>query len=139
MKIHTTQNLNSLSTIQSTNVLLTKNERLKKNEKSYLNSLDSIFPQDSISFKGKEDSVGKLVEALRKAKIIDKIENVKAASKKSIKDKILSSSFFDATLDLMTHETFIQAAISFLICVFLRPMTIMSLPTKKSKEDNKYA
>ncbi|MBE7710984.1 MAG: hypothetical protein E7Z92_02460 [Cyanobacteria bacterium SIG31] len=139
MKIHTTQNLNSLSTNQSTSVSNTKNDRLKRAENSYLGSNGLASLPDTISFEGKGEAVEKIAKALREAKLVQKIESSKVAGKKSITEKILSSDFFDGLLDLMTHETFIQAAISFLICVFLRPLTIMSLPTKKSKEDNKYA
>jgi hypothetical protein len=140
MKILTTQNLSSLSTNQPNSVSLVKNDRLKRAENSYVKSskFDSVA-LDTVSFKGKADAAEKLADAIRKANIVKKIEKLRAANEKSMMDKILSSGFFDGTLDLMTHETFIQAAISFLICVFLRPLTIMSIPTKKSKEDNKYA
>ena len=39
----------------------------------------------------------------------------------------------------MSHEVLIQAMISALVCIILRPLTIMSIPTKKNKQDNQYA
>ncbi len=129
MKIHTTQNLDPVNTNQPINVMLSTGTRLKRSENIY-NRLNSLAPkEDSVSFRGKKEDVVKLVK-----KIIEK-----AAGKEKLTDKILDSGFFDGILDMMSHEVFIQAAISFLICAFLRPLTIMSLPTKKSKEDNKYA
>ena len=48
-------------------------------------------------------------------------------------DKFLMSSFFNALLKVADYETVVQAAIAAVICVLLRPLTIMALPTKKTK------
>ena len=133
MKILTTQNLSSLSTNQPNCVLNSKNDRFKMSENIYARASVSKKEQGTVSFKGNSDLPKRIAE------LIKKISNKKVAGDKSMSEKLLRSDFFDGLLDLMTHETFIQSAISFLICVFLRPLTIMSIPTKKSKEDNKYA
>lgn len=39
----------------------------------------------------------------------------------------------------MSHEVLVQACISAVICMLLRPLTIMTIPTKKNKQDNMYA
>ena len=139
MKIHTTQNLNLLRTNQPTEIVSPKFLGQKYSEDAHFRSTNANL-RDNVSFKGKDSEIAKAIEKIiRKAELIKKVESGKVAGEKSMKDKLLSSGFFDGLLDLMGHETFIQSAISFLICVFLRPLTIMSLPTKKSKEDNKYA
>ena len=66
MRIHTTQNLSSLSTNQPNSVSLSKNDRFKRAQNSYLSSNLSIDLQNSISFKGKGDAADKFFEAVRK-------------------------------------------------------------------------
>ena len=123
MKIHTTQNLVS-STPQSTNMYMSNvlGNSDVKGKSLYKERMYS--KNDSISFKGKKELITKFIKS--------------AAGKKEKNwlDKFLTGGTFDRILDLMNHEVFIQAAISCLICVILRPLTIMSLPTKKDKNDN---
>ena len=133
MKIHTTQNLSSFGRMQSTNnepipsseIRLNYSEHMRKSH--YYDQQDTN--KDSVSFKGKKEII---------KKVIDKAKNT-AGKEKKWYDKVLTSGVFDKLLDSMNQEVFIQAAISFLICTFLRPLAIMAIPTKKSKEDNIYA
>ena len=132
MKIHTTQNLSSLGKMQSTNnsSLPTNEIRLNYSEqmrKHYLNAQQDTYKGD-VSFKGKKEII---------KKVIDKTK--KAVDKETKMDKFLKSRFFDKVLDLMSHEVLVQACISAVICMLLRPFTIMAIPTKKSKQDNMYA
>ena len=132
MKIHTTQNLSSLGIKQSTNSsqLPTNEIRLNYSEqmrKHYLEDQQDS-KKDSVSFKGKKEII---------KKVIDKTE--KAVDKETRMDKFLKGRFFDKVLDLMSHEVLVQACISAIVCIILRPLTIMSIPTKKSKQDNVYA
>lgn len=127
MKIHTTQNLGLLSTSQPTNVML-----IKDSKKDFLESIQS----DKMRMSNYADSV--TFKAGNKSEIVKKF--IEKAAGKEFMRRIMDSGFFDTLLDTMSHETFIQAAISFLICAFLRPATIMALPAKgKSKDDNVYA
>ena len=61
-----------------------------------------------------------------------------AGKEKKWYDSILTGGVFNNVLDLMSHEVFVQAAISALICCLARPLTIMALPSK-DKENNMYA
>ena len=126
MNIHTTQNLDFLSASKY-------NSHLMNADKSEGKSYQRLRQQsDNVSFKGKKELV-KVTKDL-----LDKLS--KAADKeKKWYDKILTSGFFDKALEMMSHEVFVQAAISCIICVLLRPLTIMALPNKKDKNDNKYA
>ena len=55
-------------------------------------------------------------------------------------DKFLESKSLDKALQWTEkNEPVIQAAMAAFICMILRPLTIMSLPNKKGKEDNMYA
>lgn len=132
MKIHTTQNLSSLGRMQATNNSPTQNNEIRLNYSERMRKQQCNTPKDTVvggvSFKGKKEIVQKVVD-----------KTVKAADKEKLTDKILKSGFFDKVLDTMSQEVVIQAAISFLICTFLRPLAIMAIPTKKSKEDNIYA
>lgn len=123
MKIHATQNLDLLST----NRYNSHSMYAEKPEEPSNYRLPGM-KHDSVSFKGKK----KLVDI-----VIDKFS--KAADKEKLSDKILKSGFFDKILDSMSHEVAIQAAISLIVCSCLRPLTILAIPSKKSKEDNMYA
>lgn len=122
MKIHTTQNLNSSkTTIPSTNAVSSKNFRLNATNSS------SNFVTNEIAFKGKSEIVNKVAKSTKKEKAWMK--------------KMMLSKAFRNVLDFMDHEVLVQALISFVICLALRPFTIMamSLFNKKSKDDNIYA
>ena len=118
--------------IQSTNMPLSNEFRLQHSMKSKLMTLKN--EQDTYertpSFKRREV---KLV----KAEVVKQLKNV--ADKEKKMDKVLKSDVFNSILDLMSHEVFVQSAISAIICMALRPLTIMALPTKKDKQDNMYA
>lgn len=134
IKILTTQNLNSSRRMKSTNSDNIPNDEIRLNYSELMrNSKHFGVPEDtyenSVSFKGKKKIIKEVVDKSKKA----------ANKKKSKSDEILKSGFFDKLLDLMGHEVAIQAAISCIICLILRPLTIMAIPTKKNKQDNMYA
>ena len=135
MKIHTTQNLNSLGRMQSTNTANIPNEEIRLNYSEQMRKLKSSSLNDTyeshVSFKGKKE----FLKAAQAA--AEKIKNTAGKEKKNY-DKFLTSGVFDKMLDLMSHEVFVQAAISAVICCLLRPVTIMALPAK-DKDNNKYA
>jgi len=138
MKIHTTQNLTTSTNFNSTNMPLSKN--VKGATIAQVGFTERSKNSNTVSFKGKKEFLKVTKEYLQ-----DLIKSV--AKEKKWYDKILKSGTFDNMLDLMSHEVFIQAAISCLICVFLRPLTIMSLPSRaktpeekeNSKNNNRYA
>ena len=130
MKIHTTQNLSSLGRIQSTNTSTIPNDEIRLNYSEQMRKQKLLHAQpdsyeSEVSFKGKKEIVKKVI--------------TKAVDKETKKDKFLRSRFFDASLNLMGHEVLTQACISAIICIILRPGTIMLFPTKKNKQDNMYA
>ena len=130
MNIHTTQNLISKVRKQSTDNVTIPEIRLNYSEQmrkqNILNQADSF--EGGVSFKGKKEIVKKIVDNSRKA-----------ADKETRMDKFLKSRFFDKTLNIMNHEVLVQSLISAVVCVAMRPLTIMAIPTKKSKQDNMYA
>ena len=130
MNIHTTQNLISKVRKQSTDNVTIPEIRSNYLAKSRMQNLydqpDSF--KGKVSFKGKKEIVKKIVDNSRKA-----------ADKETRMDKFLKSRFFDKALDIMNHEVLVQALISAVVCVAMRPLTIMAIPTKKSKQDNMYA
>ena len=131
MKIHTTQNLDSIAKTNSTNNMALKEFR-KNNYSERMHMRKQDLPTDTyennVSFKGKKEII---------KKVIDKTQKV--AGKERLMDRILKSDFFDTILDTMSHEVAVQAGISLIVCACLRPLTILAIPTKKSKEDNIYA
>lgn len=130
MNIHTTQNLISKVRKQSTDNVTIPEIRSNYLAKSRMQNLydqpDSF--KGEVSFKGKKEIVKKIVDNSRKA-----------ADKETRMDKFLKSRFFDKTLDIMNHEVLVQSLISAVVCIAMRPLTIMAIPTKKSKQDNMYA
>lgn len=130
MKIHTTQNLISQARKQSTDNVAIPEIRLNYSEQ--MRKQDLMEQPDSfegkVSFKGKKEIVKKIVDNSRKA-----------ADKETKMDKFLKSRFFDKALNIMNHEVLVQSLISAVVCVAMRPLTIMAIPTKKSKQDNMYA
>ena len=137
MKIHTTQNLSALVQQQTTNhVSSIKEFRFKDTE----NPTASIPPESyHVSFGKKKPSVKdvkNIVNSTKKA--VDEIKKNAEPEKKKI-DKFLESKLFDKLLKVAEHEPVVQGAMSALICILLRPLTIMALPNKKGKQDNMYA
>lgn len=130
MNIHTTQNLISKVRKQSTDNVTIPEIRLNYSEQmrkqNLLDQPDSF--EGKVSFKGKKEIVKKIVDNSRKA-----------ADKETKMDKFLKSRFFDKALNIMNHEVLVQSLISAVVCVAMRPLTIMAIPTKKSKQDNMYA
>ena len=130
MNIHTTQNLISRARRQSTDNVTIPEIRLNYSEQmrkqNLLDQPDSF--EGKVSFKGKKEIVKKIVDNSRKA-----------ADKETKMDKFLKSRFFDKALNIMNHEVLVQSLISAVVCVAMRPLTIMAIPTKKSKQDNMYA
>lgn len=130
MNIHTTQNLISKARKQSTDNVTIPEIRLNYSEQmrkqNLLDQPDSF--KGEVSFKGKKEIVKKIVDNSRKA-----------ADKETTKEKFLKSRFLDKLLNIMNHEVLVQALISAVVCVAMRPLTIMAIPTKKSKQDNMYA
>ena len=124
MKIHTTtQDLNSLVQLNqlSTNNVSSKDFRIKNH------LMKGNDKRDTLSFKGKLPEIIKKV-----AKKADGNKNFA---------KMIESKRFRQVLDFMDHEVLVQAIISAIVCLLLRPLTIvgMSLFDKKSKNDNAYA
>ena len=135
MNIHTTKNLNSMKirdNINSTNMPISNEFRLQHSMSSRLKNLknEQDTYERSVSFRRREVK-------LIKSEVVKQIKNV--ADKEKKMDKVLKSDVFNSILDLMSHEVFVQSAISAIICMALRPLTIMALPTKKDKQDNMYA
>ena len=135
MNIHTTKNLNSMKirdNINSTNMPISNEFRLQHSMNSRLKNLknEQDTYERSVSFRRREVK-------LIKSEVVKQIKNV--ADKEKKVDKVLKSDVFNSILDLMSHEVFVQSAISAIICMALRPLTIMALPTKKDKQDNMYA
>ena len=135
MKIHTTQNLNSLGRIQSTNNVPIPSNELRLNYSERMRKQHLYDQQDTyernVSFKGKKEFIKAGKETAKK------LINT-AGKEKKWYDSFLTGGVFDKILDLMSHEVFVQAAISALICCILRPIAIMALPAK-DKDNNKYA
>lgn len=130
MNIHTTQNLISKVRKQSTdNVTIPeiRSNYLEQMRKQNLYDQPDSF-EGGVSFKGKKEIVKKIVDNSRKA-----------VDKETKTDKFLKSRFFDKALDIMNHEVLVQSLISAVVCIAMRPLTIMAIPTKKSKQDNMYA
>lgn len=120
MKIHTTQNLNdSGANFPSTNVSSSRNFRLGQSTTNY------GLSEKSVAFKGKAEIVKKVAQATHNKRYTN----------------VLESKWFRKLLDLMDHEVLVSALISAVVCLALRPATIlaMSFFSKKSKEDNIYA
>ena len=69
------------------------------------------------------------------------VGDIREQAKPEVKrgDKILNSKAFATLLKWSANEPVMQAAMSALICLILRPATIMALPNKNGKENNMYA
>lgn len=144
MKIHTTQNLNSLGRMQSTNSSTITNDEIRLNyseqmRKQKLLPAQSDSYESGVSFKGKnipvKDAKKVIVEA---KKMVGDI--VKEGKPESVKgDKFLDSPFFHKVTSVADYENIAQAGMAAVVCTIFRPGAIMLLPSKKNKEDNVYA
>ena len=122
MKIHTTQDLNSLVQNRQSTTVPSKGFRLNYSQKPALNKERNL-----IAFKG---GLPELVEKVAKdSNVSEKFT------------KMIASEKFRKVLDFMDHEVLVQAIISGVVCMLLRPLTILgiSLFDEKSKGDNTYA
>ncbi len=149
MKIHTTQDLNSLvqlNQLSTNNNISSRDFRLKNYSEQVLMpklSADKVDSDSmSVSFQGfgkKKPTVTETKKIINTAKKM--VGNIKkeAQPEKKKGDGIITSPLFDKALVLSKYETGIQATIAAVICTLLRPATIMAIPTKKSKQDNTYA
>ena len=136
MKVHTTQSLilgAEKNENQSTLSMPAKDFRLSK----------SVMPDYySPNFMGREQAATNGMKfVLSNIKSGIKEVSKEAMPKEKRGDKFLKSPFFNTLLKVADYEVAVQAAISFVICVFLRPITIMlmAMANKKDKQDNAYA
>ena len=135
MKIHTTQNLNSLaqnrnimSTNQSGEIRLNYSEQMRKMRNSVPDTYES-----GVSFRGKKEIVTKAVEAGKKT-FAEKVANNKV-----VKKSINSGLFNKATEITSKQEVMVQSGSALGICLILRPGTLLLFPGDKNKKDCKYA
>ena len=144
MKIHTTQNLTSLGRMKSTNNDVIPNDEIRLNYSEQMRKRNILTDKpDSfdggVSFRGKGNAVEhskKIIEAVKKSVG----EVAKEAKPERMKgDKFMDSPLFHSLLKVVDYENVAQAGMAAVVCTILRPATIMSLPTKKNKEDNIYA
>ena len=141
MRIHTTQNLKQFSYKASAN----KNDLNKELIRSQFYEENDGFNASSMStmsFQAKKPKNNKDAK-----KIIDMakkgLENIKDKATPEVKkgDKTYKSSFFNALLDLAENGPVFSALTAAVICIFLRPLAIMALPSefkflkKKQKPD----
>ena len=137
MKIHTTQNLNSLAGAKSTNMLSSNEIRLNYSEKMrkqlLMDEPDSY--ESNVSFKGKNPvkDAKKIIKSIKKM-VGDVAKTPQPESKKG--DSILKSPLFDKILNVAEYETVVQASIAAVACG-ARALTINALPG--DKENNAYA
>jgi len=140
MKIHTTQDLTSIRDISITNNLMPREVRYNYLEQSRMHNLlkDPDTHESYVSFKSKKQIVDKATDMAKRA-AGKKNKFVKWVS--NYFDKLFDRGSLDKVLDLMNHEVFIQAAISCLVCVVARPVTIMGMAVFSDKDstDYKYA
>lgn len=145
MKIHKTQNLNSLVQLnqQSTNSVSSKDFRIKNYSEQMLMprlaAEKADYYSSSVSFGAKMPK--NLKDGKKVIKSIEKkIGDIKKEGVPEVKrgDNIRKSPFFNAALDVTDYETLATALVAAVACA-ARAGTIMALPTKKNKEDNRYA
>ena len=146
MKIHTTQDLNSLVQLNqlTTNNVSSKDFRLKNYSEQMLMpkvSAEKVdFYNSSITFgKGKKATVRDLnkIIKMRKKMVGDISKDPQPEEKKG--DKFLTGSFFNWMLQVSNFGPITQAGLAALVCTLLRPATIMVMPDKNGKANNKYA
>ena len=144
MKIHKTQNLNSLvqTNQQTTNNSVSKDFRLKNfSEQMLMPKLSA----ESADFYSSSITFGKKVPNIKEGKKIIKATSKKVGiirkepnPEKKRGDKFLTGSFFNGTLDVVDYETVATALVAAGACG-ARGATILAIPTKKNKDDNTYA
>lgn len=140
MRIHTTQNLNSIRRNQPTDSITIPEEiRLNFLEQTRNSALlDEPESVDTVSFKGKSpknaENAKKVIDMAKKG--LGDIKD-KAMPEEKKGDGFLKSSFFNACLKLTFNEPVFQALSAAVICVLLRPLTIMALPAKDAKPKDK--
>jgi len=149
MKIHTTQNLNSLVQLnqQTTNSVSSKDFRLKNYSELVSKQEQSA---ESLSMQSSEITFGRNIFRRKKTVLKDAEKFIKSKTKKvgELKtegrpeekrgDKVITSSLFHKLLNVVEFETVVTASVAAVACA-ARAGTIMALPTKKNKEDNRYA
>lgn len=145
MKIHTTQNLNSLvqHNQQTTNNVSSKDFRIKNYSEQML--MPKVAAEKSDNFNSSISFGKKMPKNLKDGKKIikaveKKVGDIKKEAVPEVKrgDKIRKSPFFNAALDVTDYETLATALVAAVACA-ARAGTIITLPTKKNKEDNRYA
>lgn len=150
MKIHTTQNLNSLVQLNqlSSNNVSSRDFRLKNySEQMQMPKLSAEnvgLSSSSVTFgslfgrkKPNVKDAKKIIDTVSK-KVGDIKKDPQPMKKKG--DDIIEGSLFNWVLGKHEYEPVIQAGAAALICMLLRPATIMALPSgSKSKDDNTYA
>jgi hypothetical protein len=130
MQIHKTQNLGLFDGNQPTNNKPIENGingNLSNRFRMYNLKEQPDTYESSVTFKGKKEFLKNGVKLGKKA------------VSKETSHRFLDSRFLKAFLDVMEHEVFVQSAISAIVCMGLRPLTILALPSKKDKQDNIYA
>ena len=146
MKIHTTtQDLNSLvhKNQQTTNNVSSRDFRLKNYSEQMLmpkiSAESADFYSTSISFCAKlpknVKNGKKIIQSIEK-KVGDIKEKGVPETKRG--DKFRTGPLFNKALDVTDYETLATALVAAIACA-ARAGTIMALPTKKNKEDNRYA
>ena len=145
MKIHTTQNLSGVAQQQilSTNSVSLSELRFNQKDINDANYGRDLYFSNSVAFGmiKKKPNPKDLRFIIKQTRNNLKVGDIKEKASPEVKkdDKLLNSKGFDTMLKLAENEPVIQAAMAALICIGLRPLTIMALPNKKGKQDNMYA
>ena len=144
MKIHKTQNLNSLVQLnqQSTNNnVSSKDFRLKNySEQMLMPKLlaeSADFGSTSISFGKQTTRDAKKIINMTK-KVVGEVKKEPQPERKK-GDGFLLGSLFDSLLKISNFGPITQAGLAAIVCTVLRPATIMFMPDKEGKTNNKYA
>ena len=138
MKIHTTQNLNSVGRMQSTSTSTIPNDEIRLNYSEQMRKHTSspclnIEYGQHVSFKGKGNILNTAPKAAKKT-LGEKVADTK------IFKKIVNSGSFNNVLKVVSEqEVMIQAGTALALCCVARPLAILSLPSGKNKKDNAYA
>ena len=135
MKIHTTQDLGLKANKKSTNNMSSAELRLTRMHEMRTFYDSNEHAMSLVSFTAaKKGSSKDIKKVLKNTKTI--VGDIKKKAEPEVEkgDKFLKSSFFNALLKVADYETVVQAAIAAVICILLRPLTIMALHTKKTKQ-----
>ncbi len=145
MKIHTTQNLKSMvqTTQQPTNYVSSKDFRLKNySEQMLLPKLSAEsagLERTSISFGSSKTTAKDAIKIIKKTKkMVGEIKKEPQPERKK-GDSFLTGSLFDNMLKISNFGPITQAGLAAIVCTVLRPATIMFMPDKEGKTNNKYA